>query len=99
MALTAAFFWAVAMILMRKISRNESSLVIVFSVNGFYIVVLGPIAAFLWQPMELWMVGSVIGVGIIGGLAQFVLIVRWDSGPCGFMGVRDEAGQCQRTGN
>jgi len=87
MALTAAFFWAVAMILMRKISRNESSLVIVFSVNGFYVIALGPIAAFLWQPMELWMIASVFGIGIIGGLAQFVLIEAARRVPASVLGT------------
>ena len=87
MALTAAFFWAVAMILMRKISRNESSLVIVFSVNGFYVIALGPIAFFLWQPMELWMIASVFGIGIIGGLAQFVLIEAARRVPASVLGT------------
>ena len=87
MALTAAFFWAVAMILMRKISKDESSLVIVFSVNGFYIVVLGPIAAFMWQPMELWMIATVIGVGFTGGLAQFVLIEAARRVPASVLGT------------
>lgn len=87
MALTAAFFWAVAMILMRKISKNESSLVIVFSVNSFYVIALGPIAAFLWQPMELWMIASVFGIGIIGGLAQFVLIEAARRVPASVLGT------------
>jgi RarD protein len=87
MALAAAFLWAVAMILMRKISKNESSLVIVFSVNSFYIVVLGPIAAFMWQPMELWMIASVIGIGVIGGLAQFVLIEAARRVPASVLGT------------
>lgn len=87
MALAAAFLWAVAMIMMRQISKNESSLVIVFSVNSFYIVVLGPIAAFMWQPMHLWMIASVVGVGIIGGLAQFVLIEAARRVPASVLGT------------
>ena len=38
MALGAAFLWAVAMILMRTISRNESSLVLVFSLLAAFAV-------------------------------------------------------------
>lgn len=87
MALTAAFFWSVASILMRKVSKDESSLVIVFSVNGFYILVLGPIAAFVWQPMDLWMVASVLGTGIVGGLAQFVLIEAARRVPASVLGT------------
>jgi len=87
MALLAAFFWAVAMILMRKISKNESSLVIVFSVNAFYIVVLGVIAVPLWQPMDLRMIGSVIAIGVIGGLAQFVLIEAARRVPASVLGT------------
>lgn len=87
MALAAAFFWSVASILMRKVSRDESSLVIVFSVNGFYILVLGPIAAFVWQPMDLWMVASVLGTGIVGGLAQFVLIEAARRVPASVLGT------------
>ncbi|RYG97450.1 MAG: EamA family transporter, partial [Alphaproteobacteria bacterium] len=40
MALGAAFLWSVAMIVMRTVSRSESSLVLVFSMNAFYVVVL-----------------------------------------------------------
>ncbi|RYE83404.1 MAG: DMT family transporter [Hyphomicrobiales bacterium] len=87
MALTAAFLWAVAMILMRQISKNESSLVIVFSVNASYIFVLGLIAVPLWQVMDLRMIASVLAIGVIGGLAQFVLIEAARQVPASVLGT------------
>lgn len=74
MALGAAFLWAVAMILMRTISKSESSLVLVFSLNIFYVVVLGIVSLPMWTPMDLREIATVVATGLIGGLAQFVLI-------------------------
>lgn len=74
MALAAAFCWAVAMILMRTISRSESSLVLVFSMNLFYVVVLGVLAVFDWHPMDVRMLLTLLACGLVGGLGQYVLI-------------------------
>jgi drug/metabolite transporter (DMT)-like permease len=74
LALSAAFCWAVAMILMRTISRSESSLVLVFSINAFYVVVLTPFAIWLWQPLEPLAALSILGTGLAAGGAQYLLI-------------------------
>lgn len=87
MALGAAFFWAVAMIVMRTISRSESSLVLVFSINVFYVVVLGVVALPTWQAMDLREVASVVATGIIGGLGQFVLIEAARRVPAAVLGT------------
>lgn len=70
----AAFFWAVAMILMRTISKSESALVQVFALNLFYVVVMGAVALPMWQSMGPTELMIVVATGVIGGTAQYVLV-------------------------
>lgn len=74
MVLAAAFFWSVSMILMRSISKSESSLVLIFSLNLFYTVVMGIASIPLWQDMDLTQFAIVAAVGVVGGTAQYVLV-------------------------
>jgi RarD protein len=87
MALGAAFLWAVAMILMRTISKNESSLVLVFSLNVFYVIVLGILSLPTWQAMDLREIASVLAAGVIAGLAQFTLIEAARRVPASVLGT------------
>ncbi len=87
MALGAAFLWAVAMILMRTISKSESSLVLVFSINLFYVVVLGTIALPTWQAMDLREIAIVATTGLIGIGAQYALIEAARSVPASVLGT------------
>ena len=73
-ALAAAFCWAVAMILMRTISKSESSLVLVFSLNAFYAIVLTPFAIVLWRPLDPLAGLAIATTGIAAGIAQYLLI-------------------------
>lgn len=86
-ALAAAFCWAVAMILMRTISKRESSLVLVFSINLFYVVVLTPIAMTLWQPLELLPLLGIISTGIAAGIAQYLIIEAARRVPAAVLGT------------
>ena len=74
LALAAAFCWAVAMILMRTISKSESSLVLVFSLNAFYAVVLTPFAVALWRPLDPLAATGIVATGVVAGIAQYLLI-------------------------
>jgi drug/metabolite transporter (DMT)-like permease len=74
LALAAAFCWAAAMIVMRTISRRESSLVLVFSINLFYVVVLIPFAVLLWRPLEPLALFAIVSTGIAAGIAQYLII-------------------------
>jgi RarD protein len=74
MVLGAAFLWAVAMILMRTISRSDSSIVLIFSMNLFFTLVMGAAAIPQWVPMDPLQVLIVIMVGVVGGTAQYLLV-------------------------
>ena len=86
-ALAAAFCWAVAMILMRTISSRESSLVLVFSINAFYVVVLAPFAILLWRPLEPLAALGILGTGIAAGGAQYLLIEAARRVPAAVLGT------------
>ncbi|MDB5540028.1 MAG: family transporter [Devosia sp.] len=74
MVLGAAFFWSVAMILMRSISKSESSLVLIFSLNLFYTLAMGLLSIPFWTGMEPWQIAVVFATGIVGGAAQYILV-------------------------
>ena len=71
MVLIAAALWGYAIILMRKIARREKSLLQMLTLNGVFLIATGTACIGTWQPPTLreWMM--LLGVGIIGGLAQF----------------------------
>jgi len=94
MALGAAFLWAVAMILMRTISKTESSLVLVFSLNLFYTIVLGTIAVPLWQPMDLREAGFIILTAMLGLGAQYALIDAARLVPASVLGTVEYTALC-----
>lgn len=74
MVLAAAFFWSVSMILMRTISKSESSLVLIFSLNLFYTLAMGLASIPFWTGMDPLQLAIVAAVGIVGGTAQYVLV-------------------------
>lgn len=74
MVLAAALSWAVAMILMRTISKSDSTLVQVFAQNLLHALVMGVISIPLWQAMEGWHIALCIGAGVVGGCGQFTLV-------------------------
>lgn len=74
MVLGAAFFWSVAMILMRTISKSESSMVLIFSLNLFYTLVMGIASIPFWTAMDPLQLTIIVAVGIVGGLAQYILV-------------------------
>jgi RarD protein len=94
MALGAAFLWAVAMIVMRTVSRSESSLVLVFSMNLFYVVALGPFAVAAWQAMELRDIVFVVCAGLLGITAQYALIEAARRVPASVLGTVEYAALC-----
>jgi drug/metabolite transporter (DMT)-like permease len=87
MALCAALLWAVAMILMRSISKSESSLVLVFSMNLFYVVVLGAICLPFWEGMDTREIAMVVTTGLIGVAAQYSLIDAARAVPASVLGT------------
>lgn len=94
MALGAAFLWAVAMILMRTISKSESSLVLVFSINVFYVVVLGVISLPFWVAMDASEIAVVVATGFIGAAAQYALIDAARAVPASVLGTVEYSALC-----
>lgn len=74
MVLAAALCWAVAMILMRTISKTESSLVQIFALNLFFVLAMGVVSLPFWQGMTGPQIVVVVAIGLIGGIAQYVLV-------------------------
>ena len=94
MALGAAFLWSVAMIVMRTVSKSESSLVLVFSMNLFYVVALAGFALPFWQPMDLREIGFVVVTGILGIAAQYALIDAARLVPVSVLGTVEYSALC-----
>lgn len=74
MVLGAALLWSIAMILMRTISKSESSLLLIFSLNAFYCLVLTPFVIADFRLLEPVQVAAALGTGLIGGTAQYILV-------------------------
>lgn len=94
MALGAAFLWSVAMIVMRTVSRNESSLVLVFSMNLFYVVVLAGFALPFWVPMGMREIAFVVLTGLLGVAAQYALIDAARLVPASVLGTVEYSALC-----
>lgn len=87
MVLAAATLWSIAMILMRSMSKSESSLVLIFSLNAFYVVALIPFVLMDLRPMTLFQVVAVVGTGLIGGSAQYILVEAARRVPASVLGT------------
>ena len=87
LVLIAALFWAIAMILMRTISKSESSLTQIFFLNLVHLSVMGLVSIWLWQPMGWREVGFIIATGVIGGIAQYVLVEAARAVPASVLGT------------
>jgi drug/metabolite transporter (DMT)-like permease len=94
MALCAAFLWSVAMIVMRTVSKTESSLVLVFSMNLFYVVVLAGFALPFWVPMGWREVAFVVFTGLLGLAAQYALIDAARLVPASVLGTVEYTALC-----
>lgn len=74
LVLFAAFAWALAIVLLRKIALHEKSIVQMTLNNSFFLAItLVPLALF-WTTPSFNDALMLIGVGVIGGGAQFMLI-------------------------
>lgn len=73
LALTAAVFWAISTVLLRKTALMESTLVQMTISNIFFIGFTGVVVVFVWVPVPLSDLALMIGTGIVAGAAQFAL--------------------------
>ena len=87
MVLGAALFWALAMILMRTISKSERTVVQVFAQNLIHLVIMSAVALPMWQVMDARQVGLCIGAAFVGGLGQFSLVEAARRVPASVLGT------------
>lgn len=87
MVLLAALSWAVAMILMRTISKSDSALVQVFAQNLIHAVVMGIVCIPFWQGIGPYEMAFILAAGLIGGVAQFILVESAKLVPASVLGT------------
>jgi len=87
MVLAAALCWAVAMILMRTISRSDRTLVQVLAQNGIHFVLMGAVSLPFWQAMGPREIALCIAAGLVGGLGQFILVEAARAVPASVLGT------------
>jgi drug/metabolite transporter (DMT)-like permease len=73
LVLMAAVFWAFSIVLIRKIALAERTLVQLVLNNAFFLVIAGVPMIGVWQTPDMDQLLLLIGVGALGGLAQFTL--------------------------
>lgn len=87
LVLLAALSWAVAMILMRTISRKDRAIVQVFAQNLIHAIAMGLVSLPMWQTMGPVEIGFCVGAGIVGGMGQFLLVETAKIVPASVLGT------------
>ena len=73
LALQAAVLWASAMVLLRKTSLHEKTIIQLVVSNVFFLIMTGTAVVYTWQTPTLTQFGLLVGTGIVAGCAQFAL--------------------------
>ena len=73
LVLIAAALWGYGVILMRQIARQEPTMLQMLATNTVFFVATAAACVLHWQPVSLPRTAMLIGVGLIGGLAQFLV--------------------------
>ncbi|OYX40082.1 MULTISPECIES: DMT family transporter [unclassified Sphingomonas] len=79
--LAGAFITASVSILLRTIAKTEATLTTVFWFSTLSLVPLGIIYAFVWQPHQAMTWALLMGVGVVGGIAQLAMTGAIRFGP------------------
>jgi S-adenosylmethionine uptake transporter len=81
LTLIAAFCWAWTNILVRMISRTETTMTLMIASNGLFIVACGIMLPFVWVTPDLFSIGLMIALGGVGGLGQYFLFEGYRLAP------------------
>ena len=81
LTLIAAFCWAWTNILVRMISKTETTLTLMIASNGLFIVACGAMLPFVWVTPDLFSIGLMIALGFVGGLGQYFLFEGYRLAP------------------
>jgi drug/metabolite transporter (DMT)-like permease len=71
LALQAACLWAFSTVLLRRTAMHETSLVQMTITNFFFVLMTALMLALEWRNVDLLKSMMLLGVGVLGGLAQF----------------------------
>ena len=74
LALLAAVLWAGSMILIRQIATREPTLVQMLTSSSGFVLMTGLAMPFEWVTPDLLDLGLMIGIGLLGAIAQYLLI-------------------------
>jgi drug/metabolite transporter (DMT)-like permease len=74
LALLAAVLWAGSMILIRQIATREPTLVQMLTSCFSFVLMTGAVMPFKWVTPGLLDLGLMVGIGLLGALAQYLLI-------------------------
>jgi drug/metabolite transporter (DMT)-like permease len=74
LALLAAVLWAGSMILIRQIATREPTLVQMLTSSSGFVVMTGIAMPFTWVTPDLTDLALMIGIGLLGAFAQYLLI-------------------------
>jgi len=74
LALLAAVLWAGSMILIRQIATREPTLVQMLTSCFSFVLMTGAAMPFVWKMPQLLDLALMIGIGLLGALAQYLLI-------------------------
>ncbi|WP_133613916.1 DMT family transporter [Dongia mobilis] len=81
LVLVAAIMWGLAVILMRKSMRNESSLVQMLFSNGLFVLVCGATLFWTWAPSDPFDLFLMVALGVGSGIGQFMLYESFRRAP------------------
>jgi drug/metabolite transporter (DMT)-like permease len=73
LVLIAAALWGYGIILMRQIARREPTLLQMLAINTVFLIATGTACLMHWQPVTTSQFAMLVGVGLLGGLAQFLI--------------------------
>jgi S-adenosylmethionine uptake transporter len=81
LVLFAAVSWAVTNILVRMISRTETTLNLMVASSALFVIVCGATLPFNWVTPDLFSVCLMIGLGFVGGTGQYLLFEGYRLAP------------------
>jgi drug/metabolite transporter (DMT)-like permease len=73
LVLIAAALWGYGIILMRQIAQREPTLLQMAAINTVFLIGTGAMCLLRWQPLTATQSAALIGVGLIGDFAQFLV--------------------------
>ncbi|MGO7040547.1 DMT family transporter [Rhizobium acaciae] len=73
LALQAAVLWAGAMVLLRKTSLHEKTIIQLAVSNVFFLAMTGVAVLYTWRTPDMTQLALLIATGIVAGCAQFAL--------------------------